>query len=151
MKIKKFGEYIMGTAVACAAMPTVILGICAYFAFQNGQYRILLLGLGLSLAFVASFLIGLRALLLSRADSLADLIIIDEAGISLKRKKGADEFIPWAEIFSINRNQPYRSYPVITVTGIAGNKISWYTEDTEFEKYMCANHPELEFFMNERV
>lgn len=144
MKIKKFGVCIMGAAVKFVSVSALLLAICAYNAAGNAGYSSFFIWLLLSVAAAAFCYLAPYRFITSRADSLADLVIVDEAGISLKRKNGADEFIPWAEVASIERIPPFKSYPSIRVTGSAGNEISWYTEDTEFEAYVREKHPELE-------
>lgn len=144
MKIKKFGVYIMGAAVKFVSVSALLLAICAYNAAGNAGYSSFFIWLLLSVATAVFCYLAPYRFITSRADSLVDLVVVDEAGISLKRKNGADEFIPWAEVASIERIPPFKSYPSIRVTGSAGSEISWYTEDTEFEAYVRAQHPELE-------
>lgn len=144
MKIKKFGVCIMGAAVKFVSVSALLLAICAYKAAGNAGYSSFFIWLLLSIAAAAFCYLAPYSFIASKDDSLADLVVVDDSGLSLKRKNGTDEFIPWAGIASIERIPTFKSYPSIRVTGSAGNEISWYTEDTEFESYIRAQHPELE-------
>lgn len=143
MKIKKFGVCIMDAAVKFVCVSALMLAYCAYKATGDAGYSSFIIWLLLSAAAAAFCYLAPYRFIASRADSLADMIIIDEAGIRLKRKNGADVFIPWAEVVSTERIPPFKSYPSIRVTSGTGSEISWYTEDTEFEAYVREKHPEL--------